>query len=550
MGGTLCAGDFPQSTPSATSPYEQIGQAELVQSTSARENQAQGANERTVTSPSRNLNANRKLASFPPKVDFEEVLPKWAYSDEVAKLAKGEFKGKIVPMGVCVGPGVLDARKSAIIGWGTLGIMTLAAYHTAKCSEDGFVYYPLQLWLVYLPVIIWKQYLQFQCLKYVSIPLIQVVGASKVCGSYRLSYLVWFVAMMILSIASTMDYATDSFFMAVILRAKECDDKLEIVWAKTLDQSPFFHYFNVSFEVLAYISYGLMIAQPVYAMLNGIPACGEEAPDYKVGVKNTEKDEDYKLEFKTTVDTCYGTTQNMGDALFGFAEIADMICIQSVGTDFPMNKANMVWEDKSNSEDIVIRCQRMLRFNRNALSRAFARVGLVTLAENTYQVTLQVSMLALFEYMKKGAPAESSFADMFYYVTHDDGTGKSALLNLQFQTLCSIALSIFMAGIRFFEVFFVFYFSWLTHKRVSSVIEDKKNSPRAASDEAVGEQPMTNEGIAELQRSLKDVRISVLGLLVLMIIYVVFTAWALAKLVYVYRCKDSLWNVSGCVELG
>ena len=44
------------------------------------------------------------LSSLFPMHDFRELLPPWAYSEEVARLADNEFRDKEVPMRCVTGP--------------------------------------------------------------------------------------------------------------------------------------------------------------------------------------------------------------------------------------------------------------------------------------------------------------------------------------------------------------------------------------------------------------------------------------------------------------
>jgi hypothetical protein len=390
-------------------------------------------------------------------------------------------------------------------------MFSVTAALTSQCDAHGFVYYPSLLWLFYVPVIAVKLRWQFVCLKYTTIPYVQAVGSFKVLRCIDAGFLAWYIMTTLMSICQSLDYGTDGFFIAVVLRAGQCSGgRMEAIWHEVMSQSVFHGHFSVSFTTTAIISFILMFLQPLFAFLHTTPKWSE-TPKYAVG-----ESEPYQ--------NLLGSSKNMGDALFDLADCSEMCSIQVQSPQFPHAKALKAWEECEPHDKI----SRVLSFTHNALNRSLSRIGLVTLMENAYQINLQVSILGLFLFILDN---EEEF-----------GANAAALHRMQWQTKASIALSVFQACIRLGEVKQILSFGFWTIAKVHS-----------ARDDITYHQLGNGDGTIVTPRTSSDiswVKAKVVLIIVFTLAFISITGYAVCKVYFVlWVCEDRLWNLTGCVEL-
>jgi hypothetical protein len=436
------------------------------------------------------------------------------------------------------------------VGWIALLVSSGAAFATSTCDSDGFVFYPLWLWLCYVPIIVLKLYLQHQCLKYTTIPYIQVAGSFKTFRYFKCGFWPWYAIMTMMSIGQTCDYGTDGFFMAVVLRAGQCSgSKLESIWHEVMAQSVLGGISSLSFTSIAIISYVLVLLQPVLAFLQTTPSCSEESPKYTVSG-------DAK-----PFRNCLGNEKNYGQALFDLADVSDMCSIQVQQPSFAQEKAKKAWIECSPLDKVT----RVLSHTNKALNRTMSRIGLVTLLENAYQINLQVSFLGLYSFIIE-------------HGGHDQAS-RIEMVAMQKGVQISIFLGVIQGFLRLGETIQVLRFAcWTT----STILNDEAHeqayvsvsggpeepTPRPTEQLAPASHsrdlehfPIPEQAAAMTETETEEVNINrrreiarvVAKALLLFMSALAFTSligYAVTKFYFVtWVCEDKLWNFSGCVDM-
>jgi hypothetical protein len=376
------------------------------------------------------------------------------------------------------------------------------------------------LWIFFIPLVGVKLYWQLECLNYTTLPYMQAAGKFKVLRFIDMGMRGWLIMVAFMSIGQTMDYGTDSFFIAVVLRAGQCtNSRVEEIWHEVISQSVFPFLADFTFGHLALLSYFLMFLQPVFAFSVSTPRdCCADDSDYSVGVGKP---------FKNWA--CL--EKNYGDALFDLADVSDMVSIQLMSPIFPRAKAEKAWEahNMPTSEKVT----RISNLIHNALNRSLGRIGLVTLLENAYQINLQVSILGLFTFIQENGSEHERDIHI--------------VAKLQIQTKISILLGIIQACARVGEVGMILNFCWWTIGR----FQDARKTPSTpqtgrtstSSDSSSHEETPICCEIFWVVAKATLVILSSLG-------FILSTGYAIVKFYNIlFVCEDRLWNVTGCVDL-
>lgn len=446
--------------------------------------------------PRRSNTQLTKLGSHEPVAGMPDFLPCWAPTEEVTALALTPgFKEHPVPMGLCVGPAVRIARWSVATLWISQCLLALLAYRVSYCQEDGFVYRPSWLWYLFAPVLVLNLGLEYRCLQYTVLPFAQVTGSFRFVG-LKVSYVGWLMLVGCLSIVNKVDMASDSFFLAVALRTDQCQGsevQLDAVWSETIRQSfiPYFSWIRIS--TITLVCYIVMYMQLLYPLAQSTPTCGDSA-DLVVG--NTAN-----AEFRNIL----GHNMNLGDVLMILGEAANMASLQAQNPIYARAKEQYKWRHETNPT-------RSLIFLRNELLRGVVRIGLVALLENAVQLNIQTTLFAM---------NRAVFGGKYW----------------QTQTLASILLSLMTSGSKVMG----FWQCWKFYRSVFRRIELLKEE-----SEDVWTGPSAPDLYRHEELFARRYMILLWGMVV---VFFLLCSYACCKLVAAFVCKESVWNLSGCVDL-
>jgi len=337
--------------------------------------------------------------------------------------------------------------------------------------------------------------LEYRCLQHTVLPFAQVTGSFRL-SCVKVSYIPWLVFVGCLSVVNKIDMASDSFFLAVALRTDQCrgsEVQLARVWSETIRQSltPYLPWVRISTITLA--CYVIMFMQLLYPLAQSTPTCGDSA--YLV-VGNTAK-----AEFRNVL----GHNMNLGDVLMILGEAANMASLQSQNPAYARAKEQYKWRRELNPT-------RSLIFLRNELLRNVVRIGLVALLENAVQLNIQTTLFSM---------NRAVFGGKYW----------------QTQTLASIVLSLLTSGSKVIGFWQCWRFYRSVFRRIGELqeeFEDDWIAPNA-------------RGLYDHEYHLARKYMALLwGMIV---VFFLLCAYACCKLIAAFVCKDSVWNLTGCVDL-
>lgn len=441
--------------------------------------------------------------------DFKTHVPQWAYNQKVADLAEKESEGKSLSMRLCSGPGIQMARCGTALLWVSLLAITIAAYHFQGCSEDGKVaVMPLWIWLLWVPALVVCFILELECLKLTTIPYWQALKHFKIL-KMQVSFRVWCATMFCMSFLHRLDMATDGFFVANSLADANCrGDRLGEVWQIVMQKSVFRNMGLdqiLQFHRVVAASFCFLGIQLVYALLQSThrDPCGQV--DYIIGNKN-EDGSDAVLNLTTVL----GEERNFGDALHILGESMGAASLTSQKPSFPQKKADLLLEAEHVPDKDV---DQALDYVRNCLVQGTVLLGSIALTENAFQINLQVSVFA----MKRALSKDSLW--QYHWMTK----------------LASLCLCLVMSLEKIKVGIDLLRSSNDVCRRVTAAIRSGKT--------ARSEKEIRDSKAMKLVDRYFGVMVLILCILVLATLY------AVAKFVAVFLCDDSVWNVTGCVNI-
>lgn len=458
------------------------------------------------------------------KPKYRELLPSCLINDEVARLADTEFADKpSVPMGLSVGPGIPLLRVTLITIIAYMSAMTVLTGYESQCTDTSYAVYPIWLWLPFLPLIFFRCYTEWRCLSYAAIPYIQVVGSFKILGKDA-SVQCWLAWASFLTLLNCMDICTDSFFVGSTFRTASCPgEMITEIWHYTMSESKVvFWLASVPFAHVCLTFFALAFLQVLWPIISTTPSCEESRVDYKIGGKDPDSGEKYILEFANI----YGAKTNMGNALYALAEGCGMSTLQTHNPWYPRQKVQQILDNQKDQEQRLMGAYSVLR---GELERGLVKYGLNALLENALQANLQISIFAM------------SRASL--------GQHK----HMQWQQLFSIAIGIILGLVRASLVFeLVRFYRQVTDEKTKA---SDQTYQELASDDEAGKEPsfrMRHRGSLLTWGSDKEeilCRRLMIIVLVMWSMFIGLMSYAVAKLIMCFICDDSVWNVTGCVDL-
>jgi len=424
-----------------------------------------------------------RLAETEP---FEVLLPKLAYVEAVRDLANSEtWIGKAVPMSLCVGPAIKWAQLNTLLLWAcTLGNCFLT-YCMTECTHDAVrTSKSSVMWVLLgsLQAIIFLvcTCLEFICLRFTTVPFVQIAGQFKVLG-LKVSFWVWLAVAFLQSTLMKADMITDGKFVAILLRQEECPgQQINYLWKAVTAHSVMPGLASVKLSHLALIVFLLTLGQCIWPAVQSTPKCGEPNVDYCIAAALPDSSsERQKFDFTNLL----GQNVKLGDAMMMLGEAASMASLQLQSPTYPFAKARL-------------EPRKAVSLAGATMSRGVVSIGLVAVLENSVQIHFQVFIFAVHRLLSKTCNTLA---------------------------VTSLVLSMLMLVVKFKQAYTLLSFS---HQVLSG-----------AGDEATH-----SRHFRDLLRYTRILKMMVLALLFSI-------AHGVAQFVGAFVCKDSLWNMLGCVDL-
>jgi len=258
---------------------------------------------------------------------------------------------------------------------------------------------------------------------------------------------------------------------------------------------------HIDLRILAAGVWLLTFLQVIVPVLQSLPQCQELSTVQWVTGENANVDPNYT--------TMTGSKVTVGDAVHTMAEAVGMASLTAQGIEYPDQKEIKTREDET-SQGRQFSPKRSLHHVVAIAARVQSRVAYAGFLENALQLNLQVTLLGI---TRSGTDSPMTLAEG--------------------QVMASICISTLMTLTKLKE-------AWTfleIYRRVTGAIEVtfQGNLPADCKEECQG--------------TLKALAFTRLQIILWSLALCAGLGYALVKLGAVVYCEDSLFNVTGCVEL-
>lgn len=447
-------------------------------------------------------------------------------------------------MGLAVGPAIPGMKVVVVMIILWMNFMAYLTSQVSQCTKDAMALYPNWLWLLFLPLFVCRFAVEFYSLKLCAIPYVQIVGSFKIFGK-SVGFWAWFTFAFLGSTLNMLDFVTDSFFLGSTLKTDHCGDvQISNIWHFMLTKS--FVWFladqSISSVVLAF--WALSFVQMVWPLLVSWPRRGESV-DYKVGSKSPDGTRRYHLQFYNI----FGVHYNLGNTIYMLAEAGGMTLLQSHNPWYPRLKVDKL-QDEDDLRGTNKNYGRILSILRGELDRGVMKYAFNALLESSLQVNLQITLYAL-------SRASQGVTKVF-----------------QYQQILSIVIGLTLSLTRASLVHELIAFRRQVLGR-QDVRPDQRIGGGVAGTESVDAEPILGNEIIEnpiavgstsivpfeeaksdgsggwtVEDEIYACNVRTWSIVIMSTLYFLLMLYAVVKLFMAFWCKDAVWNITGCVDLG
>eukprot|EP00929_Paragymnodinium_shiwhaense_P027760 TRINITY_DN16217_c0_g2_i1.p1 TRINITY_DN16217_c0_g2~~TRINITY_DN16217_c0_g2_i1.p1 ORF type:complete len:481 (-),score=48.12 TRINITY_DN16217_c0_g2_i1:63-1505(-) len=392
-----------------------------------------------------------------------------------------------------------DEAAAQCMHWGEVGLIIvmfqqLFIYSLTRYSStcvDGSVKMALWVWLALVPLLACRAYAELRIVQWMLLVVLHRNNDLRI-GGIQTSVVVWLIVYGVFSLLNTLDIGTDSMFAAVTSSTVSCGkgDTLKQLWRSTWAQSVFAH-FSIpapDIDVIVMSAWLLSFVQLLW------PAVTSLERRYVTAFSSAGYERNYQ-------SSLMGKNVFFADVVWDLGDASGMATISK----FQLEKEKQ--QVKTSVENAI----ENWGYVDGLVDAMPKRVFLTWLAENALQINLQTTMFAL----TKAAAARD---------------GSMYAMSSQMQALASISISILATLVKLLEAR-----EWLL--LVSPLVGAQR--------------PQTSQSEMELVEAFQVRARRARWFVWFGCIALVGTlAYALAKLVGAFVCRDMLLNITGCVVLG
>lgn len=459
--------------------------------------------------------AARQLPQYQERI--KGYVPLWSYDAELAANPTAAEGG-----------GVTRAVSWGFAGVGGLWVFfacfTALAWHNTTCdgsTETGLAVVPDWLMAIYLPFLASELYIEFRVLR------ILIVAQAMRTAPFRflsvpLRYRSWLVIVFAVSAACHMDIASTGLVAAKALRTGTCltDEARNpsAIWRTVIQQSFLRHIPGADdFTLVFSTTIAVILLQPLHALLCTVRVGGRGLKHYTYNtVLLSNQDSHGAAMILATVNRMAAATWQ------------DTPYLSSISDSWPLL-------------DIVTQ-----------IRRSVGQFALMGCTETALQINVQTSLLAIGMATVKGQTRERARPDLL--------------------TVSSIVLTGLTAAYTLSQI--VIKVWELTHSAKVAYAHahaEELNARRSRKEPAAGPRGRARATLQEgiraplwrakmmqkqeeaTHRSADDLMVSVERHFKVFWLFVAFysslVTYALVKLVMAFMCEDSVWNITGCVDL-
>jgi len=433
------------------------------------------------------------------------ALPAWARMPQVVEnpMAMGELS-------CAVGPCIPFLRLAAIVTLTSRIIFFILALQTAACSASGSVAYPNWIWLTLLPGVLLRLACELQTVRHVAAPM-----ASKApfgLFGFHVPFLVWFVAFSLDSQLNLFDSVSDSLFTGTSMRKTNCPlgKEMKKLWESAWEVSPggLMGIPVPNMNVLVCCAWVLTLPQSIWPLIRT-----HRQQDVAGGAILMGTD----IGDAGHADNLFGDPLNNDDIMFDLADAAGMTSLQelAITSAHAELRANLCLP----GFDIGMFFEKAVSIGDGMV----ARMGLSCILENCVQVNLQTTAFVLSHTIKRSHDAD-----------------RAELTTGDFQAILSLSFSWTTSLLKLRELWDFAAFAAEVFQELDKMITERE----PFKDAEYRQRWMARLHVRRFRRAVWVVRVG--G---------VFTTLSLAycatKLFMTLAyCKDEIWNMNGCAELG
>lgn len=334
-------------------------------------------------------------------------LPQWWYDPRVVDILQEWWEQRrtyAVPMGCVTGPGVL---------WGFFGLLWMTAFiicapilsyhYLSTCPSEEEIKSTgglakvddFPIWVFFLAFFLVAVWIMRKCMTFSLVP--QLMVARKFGSPWdHLPFGCWFSKTVVSHLLSWLDVLSNAVMVVKTVKMRECSDyaKISADWGKVIDQSLLRVIPGLGRDIVqdAYVLYGLLLLQPLYALACTVPL--EWGVSYDVGMNGPGNQRQFRNEYKTLRET----KQNHGAALQTLGEACRMEAVTQQDLPFARGKLQAMLAEARRGMAPERRPEWQFRYfhlARVEVSRAFARFVLLGMVQTLGQSHLQISLTAL-----------------------------------------------------------------------------------------------------------------------------------------------------------
>lgn len=459
-------------------------------------------------------------------------LPSFAYAERVHHFAKHKLqpeKPDQLSWGWTSSPTVPWLMLTLFLTLYKDILSYILASHTAVCRNQLAVL-PRWLWFMFLPLFFPLMFAQFICLRYCFIPHLQLTKGRLGCFPQSTwGYCMFMTWHGLMSLLFQVDGVSDAFTAATQLHAiTECHtdfagSNMRNIWAVIMEHSWTFPWLKnvVPLEFWVWLTWIIPFVPLVCMLVLAMPRY-ETWDIVRKSLEQDIKEGDRKgLESREWL-TLFGDAFCCGRMLTSFSDGLGMDCVSSIAIEYAMGKTR---EHRGNTDP------KMFVYLKNSLVRCAHRLVGIGLLEMCFQMHVQLSMYAVARAKAKLYDRNASWDFWLFFSLH-------------YMVGSNFVMAVFRMNDAMKHIFFAFE---VMQGECPAERFEAKDLGKMGTDK---EKEIHEKKLKEYQGDKAKSYAWRTVLVTCMILYFIGFVLAVLKFLAAFYCEYSVWNLSGCVDLG
>lgn len=427
-----------------------------------------------------------------------------------------------VPLGMLAGQAIPLVFIATILLWGSLVAYTLLSLGTYDCGGvDRLPHYRAPTLDVAVPVILACCCIELLCWRYIVVSKYQVLRQFKIIV-FPVRCRLWFAFSLAKSGLKYYQFVSVGNFFGTTLAMGHCaaGGGLFEAWEITMNQSslawlPYWDKWFPRFTTVIYFCMAMILLQLIFALAQSIPMEPCKV-DYEWCI---EEGRTYQTRYKTLCHRSDDEPQNHGAALMSLCEANGMALIVFDDLTYALSKAHECYETKGKDylKNVIMHCKSQLR-------KGFQKSFLAGTLWNGVLLNLQVTLFAFSHYVQP----------------------KSSV-----QALAALLTTLVTSTVQITDGMKTTQKTWEWYLIIKGECQATKKAKHGPDYSPIGDH--SDEEQDQFDRDLTEAVKTYLTWWLCLVVATAMSAliwlYAATKLVAAFLCKESMWNVTGCVEI-